>query len=185
MIIIFIKWLNDSILPQDRIITGTTKEHLRVRVTKGYSIFFKVPGLGPHHQLLFSVIHRTLVERRSFPCVEVQLDIQRYNRKRYISLKNEEFLNISFWYFTLVSLKTKIAKPKYIKLNRSVYSPILFYFFTFFIFYKLLAYGFFRQIHIHFSAFTVIQCKETYDLLDVFRVHLKGQGHKAIYFHPF
>ena len=54
-----VKWLNNSIWPQDR--TLTVRVDLGVMTMKGYSTLHKAQGLEPHSQTQFSVIPRTLV----------------------------------------------------------------------------------------------------------------------------
>ena len=49
------KWLNSSNLPFDRTLTGPStpgKSGLGSNYNEGYSIFPKVPGMEPHHQML-------------------------------------------------------------------------------------------------------------------------------------
>ena len=62
IIIIFSKWLNSSIWLIDCTPPDTThldQNELRSKSNEEYSTLSKVPGLEPHHQMVFSVIPTT------------------------------------------------------------------------------------------------------------------------------
>ena len=40
---------------------------------KGYSTFFKAPGLEPHRQMQSTIISRTFIEEEAYPSAEMQL----------------------------------------------------------------------------------------------------------------